>query len=282
MGAATVARQHSSANGYHRAVDPQQRALIDAVAEQLAPLEDLLFITGAGISVDSGLPTYRGVGGLYDGVETDDGLAIEVVLSGPYFRAHPERSWKYLREIGNACNGAQPNAAHRRIAELERGRKRVVTLTQNVDGLHVAAGSNNVIAIHGDANALRCTVCAWTLRVSDYAELDRRFADQPIPRCPDCGEVVRPDVVLFEEMLPVAALDRLQHELRRGFDAVISIGTSALFPYIIAPVLEARRQCKLTVEINPGTSEVSDIVDFHIRLGAAEAMDSLAARLLET
>jgi len=260
-------------------MDPQQRALLEQVAEQLAPLDNLLFITGAGISVDSGLPTYRGVGGLYDGVDTDEGLPIEVVLSGPYFRQHPERTWKYLRQIGDACSGARPNAAHRRIAELEQARARVVTLTQNVDGLHVAAGSQNVIAIHGDANSLRCTACDWALRVSGYGELAEQFG-QAVPRCPGCGAVVRPAVVLFEEMLPTAALERLQDELRRGFDAVISIGTSASFPYIVAPVIEARRRRKLTVEINPGESEVSQLVDFHLRLGAAEAMEALAGRLL--
>lgn len=262
-------------------MDPQQRALLDAVAERLALLDNLLFITGAGISVDSGLPTYRGVGGLYDDVDTEDGLPIEVVLSGPYFRRHPDRTWKYLREIGEACSGAQPNAAHRRIAELERTRARVVTLTQNVDGLHVAAGSQNVIAIHGDANALRCTACDWTLRVAGYGELERlRCDEQAVPRCPKCEAVVRPAVVLFEEMLPVAAVERLHAELARGFDAVISIGTSALFPYIVAPVIEARRQRKLTVEINPGVSEVSELVDFHLQLGAAEAMELIAERLL--
>jgi NAD-dependent deacetylase len=92
---------------------------------------------------------------------------------------------------------------------------------------------------------------------------------------------VRPAVVLFEEMLPAAAIERLQAELRKGFDAVISIGTSAVFPYIIAPVIEARRQCKLTIEINPGTSEVSELVDFHLKLGAAEAMDALASHILQ-
>jgi NAD-dependent deacetylase len=261
-------------------MDPQQAALVEQVAKLLAPLDNLLFITGAGISVDSGLPTYRGVGGLYDDVDTDEGLPIEVVLSGPYFRKHPERTWKYLRQIGDACSGAKPNAAHLRIAELERARKRVVTLTQNVDGLHVAAGSQNVIAIHGDANALRCTACNWAVRVSDYGELAKMFEGQPVPRCPTCEAIVRPAVVLFEEMLPALAIERLQTELRQGFDAVISIGTSALFPYIIAPVIEARRQCKLTIEINPGVSEVSELVDFHLKLGAAEAMDALANRIL--
>jgi len=249
--------------------------LLDAVAQRLAPLQNLLFITGAGISVDSGLPTYRGVGGLYDGVEAEDGLPIEVLLSGPMFRKRPERTWKYLREIGDACRGALPNAAHRHIAALERSRERVFVLTQNVDGLHVLAGSNNVIAIHGDANSLRCTACPWTSRVRDYAELDERFTATGVPRCPECDAIIRPAVVLFEEMLPAPALQTLDTELRRGFDAVVSIGTSAQFPYIIAPVLQARAHGKLTVEINPGVSEVSGLVDFHLQLGAAEAMNGL-------
>ncbi len=261
-------------------MDAEQRAQIASVAERLAPLQNLLFITGAGISVDSGLPTYRGVGGLYDDADTEDGLAIEVVLSGPYFRKHPARSWKYLRQIGEACRGAQPNAAHRRIVELERARARVVTLTQNVDGLHVAAGSQNVIAIHGDANSLRCTACAWATRVISYDELAELFAADGAPRCPECGAIVRPNVVLFNELLPSDAIARLEAELARGFDAVISIGTSALFPYIVAPVIEARQRGKLSIEINPGTSEVSSLVDVHLKLGAAEAMDALAAALL--
>lgn len=252
---------------------------LEQIARRLAPLQSLLFITGAGISVDSGLPTYRGVGGLYDGVETEDGLPIEVLLSGPMFRKHPERTWKYLREIGDACRGALPNAAHRHIAALERSRERVFVLTQNVDGLHVLAGSKKVIAIHGDANSLRCTACPWTRRVRDYAELDEQFAARAVPRCPHCDAIVRPAVVLFEELLPQAALQTLDTQLRRGFDAVISIGTSAQFPYIVAPVVQARARGALTVEINPGVSEVSALVDYHLQLGAAEAMDALAARL---
>lgn len=249
--------------------------LIARAAKVLAPAQNILFVTGAGISADSGLPTYRGVGGLYDDAETEDGLPIEVCLSGAMFRRDPGRTWKYLREIEQACRGAEPNAAHRHIAALERSRERVWVLTQNVDGLHAAAGSEQLIEIHGDAHALRCTKCEWRTRVRDFAELEVRVDDQLVPRCPDCGAVIRPDVVLFGELLPMAAIDRLQAELGRGFDAVISIGTTAVFPYISAPVLATRAAGGLTLEINPGTSEVSAHVDIHLKLGAAAAMAAL-------
>ncbi|WP_106395887.1 NAD-dependent protein deacylase [Enhygromyxa salina] len=251
-----------------------QRDLIERAAKRLAPAQSILFVTGAGISADSGLPTYRGVGGLYDQGETEDGLPIEACLSGPMFRAEPSRTWKYIREIEQACRGAKPNTAHARIAELERSRERVWVLTQNVDGLHAAAGSEQILDIHGDVHQLICTACAWRDRVTDYSEFDGRLATDT-PSCPECGAVIRPDVVLFGELLPRAKIERLQRELERGFDAVISIGTTAVFPYISAPVLATRAAGGLTIEINPGTSEVSDLVDIHLRLGAAAAMQAL-------
>lgn len=249
---------------------------IAAAAERLADARSILFVTGAGISADSGLPTYRGVGGLYDDADTEDGLPIEVCLSGTMFRKQPARTWKYIRQIERACRGAAPNVAHHRIAELERTRERVWVLTQNVDGLHAAAGSKQLIAIHGDVHSLRCTACRWRDRVEDYSAFDQL---DDAPRCPSCDAVIRPEVVLFGEMLPGLEIQRLQSELARGFDAVISIGTTAVFPYISAPVLHTKESGGLTIEINPGTSEVSELVDFHLRTGAAAAMQALYAAL---
>lgn len=249
---------------------------IAKAAERLADARSILFVTGAGISADSGLPTYRGVGGLYDDADTEDGLPIEVCLSGGMFRKEPTRTWKYIRQIERACRGAQPNAAHHRIAELERTRERVWVLTQNVDGLHAAAGSKQLIAIHGDVHLLRCTACRWRDRVDNYAAFDHL---DDAPGCPSCDAVIRPEVVLFGEMLPGPEIERLQTEMRRGFDAVISIGTTAVFPYISGPIVHTRHAGGLTIEINPGTSEISDIVHFHLRTGAAAAMQALCAAL---
>jgi NAD-dependent deacetylase len=233
----------------------------------------ILFITGAGLSADSGLPTYRGIGGLYDADATDEGLAIEDALSGTMLRARPDICWKYLLQIESACRGARPNRAHEVIAAFEADRPGVWVLTQNVDGLHRAAGSKNVIEIHGEVNTLLCTRCTWTERRADWAGLVTP------PVCPSCGAPVRPNVVLFGEMLPHAAMRTYARVLQAGFDLVVSIGTTSVFPYISGPVVEARKAEIPTVEINPGDTEVSHVVRHRVRLGAAAALDAIWAAL---
>ncbi len=241
------------------------------MADPTALLNDLLrgdpatlFITGAGVSADSGLPTYRGVGGLYEDADTDGGVPIEVALSGPMFRRDPALTWRCIHQLERACRGAEPNIAHRAIAALQQRLSRCVLLTQNVDGLHERAGSTDLIPIHGTLADLRCLRCAWAENVADYAHLP------PLPTCPDCGGIVRPEVVLFEEMLPPRAVQRLEAELDRGFDLVVSIGTTSAFPYIAAPVALVGRQGGSTFELNPGTTAVSHIVQHRIRGTAAE------------
>lgn len=243
---------------------------IQRVAERLRDCESVLFITGAGLSADSGLPTYRGVGGMYEVDDTEEGLPIEELLSGEMLRSRPDLTWKYLAQIGNACQGATYNRGHEVIAAFETAIKRTWVLTQNVDGFHKAAGSSNVIDIHGDMHDLWCTGCTWRTRIEEFSEI----TTLP-PRCPKCERVVRPYVVLFNEMLPFDKVDRLEAELRRGFDVMIAVGTSALFPYIAGPVFEAAQTDTLTVEINPGETELSDVVDIRVPMRAAEALDAL-------
>ena len=246
---------------------------IAEIARRLNGSRSVLFVTGAGISADSGLPTYRGIGGLYEQDETDDGIPIEAALSGAMFQRDPALTWKYIHQIESSCRDAGPNRAHEIIAELESRFERVWTLTQNVDGLHHAAGSRRVIDIHGDVHWLLCTRCAHRWRVESYAGM-------PIPpSCPECNALVRPEVVLFGEMLPMDRVQVLQDELSRGFDVVFTIGTTSVFPYIAQPVIDARRRGGLTVEINPGISEVSHVVNYRLKTGAAAAMDALVAAL---
>ena len=249
------------------------QAVIEEIVRRLGDCSSLLFVTGAGISADSGLPTYRGIGGLYEQESTEDGIPIEAALSGAMFQRDPALTWKYIHQIESACREAGPNRAHHVIVELERRFDRVWTLTQNVDGLHHAAGSQRVIDIHGDVHRLVCTRCGHRWRVVNYAGLEIP------PSCTECDSLVRPEVVLFGEMLPLDRVQLLQAELMRGFDAVFTIGTTSVFPYIAEPVIDARRRGRLTVEVNPGASEVSHIVDFRLRMGAADVMDLLVAIL---
>jgi NAD-dependent deacetylase len=256
-------------------LDPE---LVKAFAGRVREARSALFITGAGVSADSGLPTYRGVGGLYDRATVDEGLPIEVALSGPMMQARPQLCWKYIHQIEAACRGARPNAAHTIIARLQSRFERSCVLTQNVDGFHRAAGSSDVIEIHGNIRELHCTACAWERVVDDYADLSLTPA-APAPACPDCGALVRPRVVLFGEMLPEPAVARLGAELQRGFDLVVSVGTQSAFPYIAEPVVLARRRGAATVEINPGESEVSPIVDLKIPARARPTFEALWAVL---
>lgn len=244
-------------------------ASIAAFAAAVKASKRTLFITGAGVSADSGLPTYRGIGGLYERDATEDGVPIEVALSGRMLAREPALCWKYIHQIESACRGARPNAAHVVIAALQRHGFDSWVLTQNVDGLHRAAGSTNLIEIHGDVHGLSCTSCTYRCTVPDYAELEIP------PACPQCGKVVRPDVVLFGEMLPALAVSVLRRELRTGFDLVVSIGTTSTFPYIAEPVVMARALGRPAIEVNPGDSEVSDVASLRIRAGAGATFAAL-------
>ncbi|MEC9094114.1 MAG: NAD-dependent protein deacylase [Planctomycetota bacterium] len=231
--------------------------------------ERILLITGAGISVDSGIPTYRGVTGLYDQAGTEDGIPIEVALSGGMFQRNPDLTWKYLMQIANACRGKKWNRGHQIIVELEENFKEVWVLTQNIDGFHQDAGSRNVIEIHGTMRRLRCTQCGRKRPVTE-------ISPQAIPpACDVCDGVMRPDVVLFDERLPDDAVQTLEKQLVRGFDGILVVGTSALFPYISNPVQQADRESCLTVEINPAKTDLSNVVDFRLEMGATQGLQLL-------
>lgn len=243
---------------------------VEAVAARLRAGGRLLAITGAGISADSGLPTYRGIGGLYEQDDTEEGMPVEQALSGETFAHAPALTWRHIAQIEQACRGAYYNAAHRVLADLEAVCQRVCVLTQNVDGFHTAAGSSEIIEMHGDVHELHCTSCDFAERVADYSGL----STIP-PYCPACGSLVRPRVVLFGEMLPETAVARYEDALADEFDVIMAIGTTAVFPYIAAPVLQAGRSGATTVEINPDVSELSHRVEHRIPQGAATALSSL-------
>lgn len=238
------------------------------IADAIRRARRIAFLTGAGISAESGLPTYRGVGGLYNDITVDEGLPIEEVLSGGMFARSPDITWKYIAEIERACRGAEANDAHRAIAALEEFVE-VCVITQNVDGFHRDAGSSNVIELHGNLNDLVCTGCAARLRVRDYAAL------KIPPRCEKCRSIMRPSVVLFGEMLPELAVAEYESKLRRGFDILFAIGTTAGFPYIYEPVAEASRSGITTVEINPDATPLSDIVSYRVTSGARSALATI-------
>jgi NAD-dependent deacetylase len=248
---------------------------IARVAQAIKQAERILLITGAGLSADSGLPTYRGVGGLYNG-HTAEGLPIETALSGYMLQRNPALCWKYLAELGKACLGAQANAGHYAIAELQRRKPQCWLLTQNIDGYHRAAGSpmDRVIEIHGELAPLYCQSCG-----AEDAELASHLERPLPPLCKQCAGVLRPPVVLFEEMLPEKAIGTLYDEVRKGFEVVISIGTSASFPYIVEPLLRTRQAGGFTVEINPQRTDLSGRVNVHLQGRALDVLPELLSHI---
>ncbi|SDH37440.1 NAD-dependent deacetylase [Pseudomonas panipatensis] len=249
-----------------------------AIERTLAALRGatrILVITGAGLSADSGMPTYRGLGGLYNGV-TAEGIPIEAVISGPMLRRDPALCWKYLAELGRACLNAAPNAGHLAIAELQRLKPECWVLTQNIDGFHRRAGSpsERLIEIHGELRPLYCQSCG-----AESDALEEHLQRSLPPRCAACGGELRPPVVLFEEMLPEAAIDSLYTELRKGFDLVMLVGTTASFPYIVEPVLRTQARGGFTVEINPAPTELSARVDVKIVGRALDILPRLISHI---
>lgn len=248
--------------------EDNQRAIHKTV-DYLRVAKSILFITGAGISADSGLPTYRGIGGLYNDSDTEDGMPVESALSASTITTDPSITWKYLSQIERNCRGATFNRAHAVITEMQNHFERVWILTQNIDGFHADSGSVNTIEVHGNFHHLKCMECDWRNEVADYSGL----AIPPL--CPDCKAFIRPDVVLFGEMLDPDKMQVYMEELHTGFDMYFWIGTTGVFPYIQSPLFEAQMTGSKTVEINPGQTVLSGQMHVNIRLGAAQALENI-------
>jgi NAD-dependent deacetylase len=245
------------------------------IINRIKDAKSILFITGAGLSADSGLPTYRGVGGLYEDIKTDEGISIESALAGSMLVARPEITWKYLSQIETNCRKATFNRGHAVIAEMEKHFDRVWTLTQNIDGFHTAAGSQKLIEIHGNMRRLRCDHCGCRTSI-------KTFADIAIPpKCLQCEKIARPDVVFFGENLPEWECEIYEEQLRQGFDVYIWVGTTSAFPYIQRPLYDALRREKTSIEINPGDTEISHLVNYKIKSKAASTLDSIWSQILQ-
>jgi NAD-dependent deacetylase len=242
---------------------------VQTVARLLAKAGRVLFITGAGVSAESGIPTFRGATAAFTNGQTEEGIPFETALSGPTFQRRPELSWKYFFLLEMAVRGKTPNAAHRAMAALQTPEREVWIATQNIDGLHQQAGSRNVIELHGTMQCLLCPNCGYRNQPASYEGLT------PLPRCPECQAVLRPDIVLYEELLPEPALASFDRERDKGFDLVFSVGTTSIFPYVIEPVFTASRRGIPTVEINPDKTSLSDLVQFRFPAAAGPTLSQI-------
>jgi NAD-dependent deacetylase len=219
----------------------------------------VVVFTGAGVSADSGIPTFRGPGGLWRNFRAEDLATPEAFLRDPAL------VWEWYEWRRGLIREAQPNAAHLAIARLAE----TVVVTQNVDNLHARAGSDDIVELHGNIFRVRCVKEGKTF---EHAEA---FAEMP-PRC-SCGGLLRPDVVWFGEMLPDDAVVRATSAIR-ACDLLLVIGTSGLV-YPAAGLARLRRG--LAVEINPDAENSSAICDYSLAMTAAQATPPLVDAILE-
>ena len=197
---------------------PQTQTSIDFAADLFRQSKHAVVLTGAGLSTPSGIPDFRSTGtGLWSSDEPMEVASLNT------FRTRPEKFFQWFRPLANQIYTAQPNAAHVALAELEQAGRISSIITQNIDILHQKAGSKTVIEMHGTMKTLTCTQCYHQVDAALYLA---PFVEQgELPHCPKCGEILKPDVILFGEQLPQAAWFKAQREARQC-DLMLVAGSS--------------------------------------------------------
>ncbi len=230
------------------------------IRQRLQNARRVTVVTGAGVSAASGVPTFRGAGGLWRTFRAEQLAAPEA------FARDPALVWEWYAWRRGLIAGCEPNAAHHAIARWSRS-PGFTLITQNVDGLHERAGTANVVRYHGSIWMLRCASACGAAEWED-----RRVPLEPLPpRCPSCGALARPGVVWFGEPIPPEALRAAEAATR--CDVLLSIGTSSVVYPAAALVADARARGAFTVEINPDTTGA--IVDVAIAAAAEDILPQL-------
>jgi len=235
---------------------------IMAIAHEIRHARRAVALTGAGISAESGLGTFRGKHGLWS---TYDPTLVASIES---FTEDPRKFWEFARRIGPAFLDAKPNSAHEALAELERMRRLDCVITQNIDGLHQRAGSRQVIEIHGNAARIKCTSCHAsyvTLEILD------NLIQQDVPACRRCGGALKPDVVLFGETIPSETLNQALKKVNSA-DLLLAVGTSLeVYPAASFPETAKNSGAKV-VSINAERTDWDDFCDYRVYGNATEIL----------
>lgn len=223
----------------------------------------MVVLTGAGVSSDSGIPTFRDVGGVWSRFRPED------LASPEAFARDPRMVWDWYRARAENVKEAQPNPGHISIAEMESLFPDFYLVTQNVDGLHQRAGSRRVIELHGNLGRARCTTCPSVFPLEGAP-----LGPDGMPHCPSCGALARPDVVWFGEPLPTDALEQA-FELSSRAQLFFSVGTSGLVQPAASLPYIAKSAGAILVEVNPNETPLSRVCDFVFRAGASEAIPAI-------
>ena len=225
-----------------------------------------MVLTGAGISTESGIPDFRSAGGIWERYEPADVASVDA------FRRDPARVWEFYALRLGALGGAQPNDGHHALAELEaQGWIRAV-ITQNVDGLHQRAGSREVVEVHGSLREAECIYCGARVPMEDA------LASLPLPPCPECGEILKPGVVMFGELLPATAIERAE-TLAAEAGLLLVVGSSLeVHPIAALPGRTLAAGGALAI-VNRGGTSWDSRADLVIDAPAGDTLRGLAAAL---
>lgn len=250
----------------------QEISALDFAADLIRQAERAMVLTGAGISTPSGIPDFRSEGsGLWSRDEPMEVASLNT------FRTAPERFYKWFRPLARQIFNAQPNPAHLALAEMEQaGRIRLIA-TQNIDMLHQKAGSHHMVEMHGTLATLSCTTCFQQADSKNFLEA---FIEQgDIPRCPHCGSIMKPDVILFGEQLPQKAWYEAQREARQC-DLMLVVGSSLeVLPVAGLPMQALDRGAHLII-INNSSTYLNPRADTVLLDDAARILPVIAERVL--
>lgn len=236
-----------------------------ALAALICERQPCVVLTGAGVSTESGVPDFRSASGIWAEVDPFEVASIQA------FRRDPERVWGFYRKRIHLLREAEPNAAHYALAELQRRGLVSAIVTQNIDTLHSRAGNRDVIEVHGSIRSAVCMHCFWTERADDVlAQLE----DSPTPICIHCGEVLKPGVTLFGEMLPPGAIERAT-DLVRSAGLVLVVGSSLEVWPVAGLPLEARA----FAIVNRGPTALDDRALLKIDAAAGETLTAVLETL---
>jgi NAD-dependent deacetylase len=238
------------------------------LVERLSSANTLAVLTGAGVSQESGVPTFRGEDGLWKQHRAEE------LATWRAFESDPGLVWSWYDYRRQLIADAEPNPAHEAIAGLERGYPHFSLITQNTDGLHQRAGSSAPIELHGSVWRARCTA---EQTVRDL--LENPLSEVP-PHCERCGALLRPDVVWYGEPLPMDAYER-SHQTASRCDAMLVIGTSAVVHPAASLPLVAKHNGAFVVEVNTSYTPISALVDATLLGSAGAILPEIAGRVLE-
>jgi NAD-dependent deacetylase len=242
---------------------------ISALASLLLERQPCVVLTGAGISTESGIPDFRSPTGIWARYDPMEYATIQA------FRRDPVKVWEFYALRFEMLTRAEPNAGHRALAELEHRGLVDAVVTQNIDGLHERAGSRDVVEVHGSIRSASCLECGVRVPLRDVVAA---LAEAPAPPCPACSAIVKPDVVMFGELLPVDAIDRA-FELAQGAALLLVVGSSLeVHPVAGLPAETVAAGGEVAI-VNRGPTPFDGLASVRIDGGAGETLAALADEL---